>query len=342
MVQRHTPSTQVPPVHATPQPPQLLLSLSSATQVPEQRVCTPGHGATQMLLLHVCPAGQTVPHAPQLVGDTRVSISHPSAAERLQSEKPVAQVIEQAPEVQRGVDWGPATQALRHAPQLSVSALRSDSQPLVTLPSQSPRAPAHIDVQMPRMHVPAPHERPHAPQLVLVVSVFTSQPLLAMPSQSAKPGAHASMVHAPAAHPCVATLVSRHALPQAPQWSALVAVDVSQPVLGSLSQSPKPALQLAMVHALIAHADVALRRAQARPQVPQFVESARMSASQPSLAMPLQSAVPSAHAMPQRPIAQVPTPPSPAGHTLPHAPQLFGSVCVFTSQPLAAFMSQFS
>jgi hypothetical protein len=54
-------------------------------------------------------------------------------------------------------------------------------------------------------------------------------------------------------------------------------------------QSPNPALQLAMVQLPIAHPGVALASVQALVHPPQFWGSVRMSDSQPSAAMPLQS-----------------------------------------------------
>lgn len=276
------------------------------------------------------------------MGETRVSISHPSTAIMLQSAKPVLQVIEQVPEEQRGVAWGPATHGRRHAPQLAVSVLRSASQPLVVLPSQSPRPPAQVEVQTPRVHVPIPQERPQAPQFALLVSVFTSQPLAGFRSQSAKPGAHATMVQAPMEQPCSATLGSAHSLPQRPQCRGLFEVAVSQPVVESPSQSPKPLLQRSIAQAPMRHTAIALRTEQVRPQAPQFMLSARASTSQPFMGFMSQSTNPSAHSRRQVPITQTPTELVPPGHTVPQAPQFRGSVCRFTSQPFMGFMSQFA
>jgi hypothetical protein len=341
IAQRQTPSVQVDEAgQARPQPPQLLLSDVSDTQVPEHRVWAPGQGVTHMLSLHTWPVGQARPQAPQWFCEMRVSISQPSAGVVLQSAKPVLHAIEQRPEVQRDVDCGPATQGARQAPQLSVSVLRSDSQPLVTLPSQSPRPPAQVEVQRPREHMPMPQERPQTPQLVPLVSVFTSQPFMGFMSQSAKPAAQVTMVHAPAAQPCSATLGSSHALPQRPQCWGLVEVAVSQPVVESPSQSPKPALHMSIAQAPRRHAAEALRMVQVRRQAPQFMLSARASVSQPLVASPSQSTKPSAHSRRQAPITQAPTELVPEGQRIPQAPQLVASVWRFTSQPLVALMSQ--
>ena len=293
-----------------------------------------------MLSLHTWPVGQARPQAPQWFWETRVSISQPSSGAVLQSAKPVLHVIEQRPEEQRGVACGPATQGARQAPQWSVSVLRSDSQPLVTLPSQSPRPPAQVEVHTPRAHMPMPQERPQAPQLVLLVSVFTSQPFIGFMSQSAKPGSHETIAQAPAAHPFTRTFVRLHAASQRPQCCALVTVLVSQPVVGSASQSPKPVLHASIAQALMRHAAVALRIAQARPQAPQLAVSVRLSTSQPFAAIPSQSAKPGAHSMRQAPITQMPTELVPAGHAVPQAPQFIAAVWRLTSQPLVALMSQ--
>jgi len=341
IAQRHTPSVQVEEAgQARPQAPQLALSEVSDTQEPAQRLWAPGQGVTHMLSLHTWPEGQARPQAPQWFWETRVSISQPSSGVVLQSAKPVLQAIEQRPAAQRGVAWGPATQGARQAPQFSVSVLRSDSQPLATLPSQSPRPPAQVVVHTPREHMPMPQERPQVPQFAPLVSVFTSQPFMGFMSQSAKPAAHVTTVQAPAAQPCSATLSSAQALPQRPQCWALVAVLVSQPVVESPSQSPKPALHVSIAQALIRHAADALRTVQVRRQAPQFIPSERASVSQPLVASPSQSTNPSAHCSRHAPITQAPTELVPAGHRMPQAPQFIASVWRFTSQPFIAPMSQ--
>jgi len=341
IAQRQRPSVQVEPVgQALPQAPQLLLSLVSETQVPEQRVWAPGQGVTHTLLLHTWPVGQARLQPPQWLCETRVSISQPSPAIMSQSAKPALQVSEQTPEEQRGVAWGPATQGARQPPQLDTSVLRSASQPLATLPSQSPRPPPQVEVQTPRVQAPMPHERPQEPQLAPLVSVFTSQPFMGFMSQSAKPGEQAATVQAPIAQPCSATLGRAHSLPQRPQWSGLVAVAVSQPVVESPSQSPKPALHMSIAQEPIRQAAVALRTEHVRPQTPQLLLSARASTSQPLAGFMSQSTKPSAHWRRHAPITHAPTELVPAGHAIPQAPQLAGSVWRLISQPFIAAMSQ--
>ena len=70
-------------------------------------------------------------------------------------------------------------------------------------------------------------------------------------------------MHPPAAQ------IPVHARPQAPQWALLVRVSVSQPLATLPSQSPKPALQAVIAHALARQSAVALARVHARPHAPQ-------------------------------------------------------------------------
>jgi hypothetical protein len=93
---------------------------------------------------------------------------------------------------------------------------------------------------------------------VELVRVSVSQPLAGFMSQSAKPALHDPTVHTPMTHVAVA-LTSEHARPHIPQWSTLTRVSTSQPLAGFMSQSAKPALQLATVHVPAAHAAVASR-----------------------------------------------------------------------------------
>lgn len=62
--------------------------------------------------------------------------------------------------------------------------------------------------------------------------------------------------------------------------------------------------------------------------------------SQPSVAVALQSPRPASHVNPHEPSTQVRVELGLAAHTVPHPPQLSGSVPVATSQPLVAFPSQ--
>ncbi len=79
------------------------------------------------------------------------------------------------------------------------------------------------------------------------------------------------------------------AMPQAPQCITLVAVEVSQPLLGSLSQSPKLPVHMPTAQRPIAHDGAALAGAHTAPQPPQWSVLAAVS-TQP----PLQHARPAA------------------------------------------------
>ena len=82
---------------------------------------------------------------------------------------------------------------------------------------------------------------PQAPQLVTVV-IAVSQPFRALPSQLPKPALHVG-TQAPAVQ-TVEPFGFVQASPQPPQCGTDVWVLVSQPLLGRLSQLPKPELQL--------------------------------------------------------------------------------------------------
>ena len=138
------------------------------------------------------------------------------------------------------------------------------------------------------------HTAPHAPQFVALVFVFVSHPLLLFASQSLNPVAHTG-AQAPALHEVV-PFVLVHAVPQAPQLEALVAVLVSQPssAVGAAGfvQLPYPDVHVE-VHTPPEHALVAtLVAAQARPHAPQLFASVPVATSHPLLATPSQFAYP--------------------------------------------------
>jgi hypothetical protein len=183
------------------------------------------------------------------------------------------------------------------------------------------------------------HTAPHAPHALGLVPRLVSQPLPAWASQSAKPALQAATAQRPPTH-AGAPLLTEHTTPQAPQAVAVVRVSTSQPLSGLPSQSAKPALHAATAQRPAAHDAVALGRLHPRPQAPQWVALDWVSVSQPLLSWPSQS---------PRPIAQAPTPHTPARHTgvppevmhaLPHAPQWASLVRVSVSQPLPAVLSQ--
>jgi hypothetical protein len=262
-----------------------------------------------------------------------VSTSQPSEATALQSPRPAAQVMVHAPIAQPAAP-PVALHARPQPPQWATAPLVSTSQPLAAAPSQSakpalqvkPHAPAaQVGVALAR----AGHTVEQAPQLVALVARLTQRP-----PQLVSPAAHTS-VHAPMEH----TLPAGHAAGHAPQWAVSVLRFASQPFEAAPSQSPQPAAQLAMAHAPAVHAAVALARAHARPQAPQWDAAVLVFVSQPSLTSVLQLPRPAAQVMPHAPAAQLAAPPA-VLHALVHAPQRAGSVLRFTSQPLAATPSQ--
>ena len=77
---------------------------------------------------------------------------------------------------------------------------------------------------------------------------------------------------------------------QVPHADVVVVRSTSQPSAGLPLQSAKPALHAAMVQPPLLHAARALARVHAVPQLPQLVVLEPRFASQPSAALPLQSA----------------------------------------------------
>jgi hypothetical protein len=132
-------------------------------------------------------------------------------------------------------------------------------------------------------------------------------------------------------------------MPQPPQFVALVAVFTSQPFAALLSQFANPALQEPTPHTPAEHPGVPFATAaQNRPQAPQFVTLVKVFVSQPFATLPSQLAngalqEPIAHTLEMH--ARVPF--GTVGHMVLQAPQLFASLALFTSQPLAAMLSQF-
>ncbi len=124
-----------------------------------------------------------------------------------------------------------------------------------------------------------------------------------------------------------------HAVPQAPQWLLDVWRFVSQPSEYVPLQSPKLVLHEATRHAPDEHAGTPLATVQTVPHAPQFETSAPMLTSQPLAALRSQSAKPALQVKPQVPEAQVDVALARAGQTVPHEPQLFGSVAVLVHEP---------
>jgi hypothetical protein len=162
---------------------------------------------------------------------------------------------------------------------------------------------------------------------------MASQPVVVLPSRSQAVGRHATWVHTPAAQRLVAPGRAQR-LPQAPQWVSLVVRSASQPLLGSPSQSPRPALQAATAHCPLTQAAVPPATVQLRPQAPQWATAP----AQVGLAARGRVAVAVAVAAVAggrctRPSAQPTAALARAGHARSQAPQWPGAVCT-SKQPL--------
>ncbi len=274
-----------------------------------------------------------------------VAVSQPLPRLPSQSAKLSAQVRRHTPAAHAGVALA-VLHALPQRPQAPVLVLRLVSQPLAGIASQSAK-PA---LQRTMAQRPAPHDdsalgsehaAPQVPQWAEETSRSVSQPLLALPSQSPSvEGMHTCVdSQRPALHRAPAP-GNEQRVPQAPQWVALVPRLVSQPLLGSPSQSPKPSLQRARVHAPAAQPATPLATTHALPQAPQWAGAVASSTSQPLAGSPSQSAKPASQVAPQRESSQVAVACGRAGQALRHAPQWAGLAARSTSQPLAAAPSQ--
>jgi hypothetical protein len=115
---------------------------------------------------------------------------------------------------------------------------------------------------------------------------------------------------------------------------------VSQPFIALPSQLPRPALHV-NPQTDAAHVAVAPMTApHDRPHIPQLVGLERVSTSQPSDALPLQSAKPAMQVNPHAPVVHVAVALAGAMHARPHIPQFATATRVSTSQPFAGLPSQ--
>ena len=114
---------------------------------------------------------------------------------------------------------------------------------------------------------------------------------------------------------------------------------VSHPFDWLVSQLPQPALQV-MPHAPFVQLAVPLVPLQVRLQLPQSLVVVR-SVSQPLEKSPSQLPHPEAHTMLQPPLEQLAVPFTDA-HSAPQAPQLFGSLATWVSQPSLTPLTQSS
>ncbi|MBK8694091.1 MAG: hypothetical protein IPN17_17860 [Deltaproteobacteria bacterium] len=289
-----------PPGHTRPQAPQLLLSpLRLISQPLGTSPSQSRKPAAQEATVHAPAAQPAVPlitvHArpqvPQWATVVLVLVSQPLLRLPSQLPSPELQAMEHTPPLHAGVPpllgqrlpqlAGMPDTTGPPMPQLLTLLSVVVSQPLPSMPSQLPRPTPHTTIEM--RHIPAVHTGlapvgaeqrvPQAPQLEMSpIAVFTSQPLAGLPSQSAKPALQAPRMQRPAAQ-VAAALAKLQRLPQTPQFMASVEVVVSQPLVATLSQLPKPSRQLARVHALALHPATAPGRVHWLPQVRQLLGS---------------------------------------------------------------------
>jgi hypothetical protein len=126
-----------------------------------------------------------------------------------------------------------------------------------------------------------------------------------------------------------------HIRPHIPQLMVLVRVSTSQPLDGSMSQSARPVSQRSPHTPATQVAVEPAPEAQRIPQPPQCMVLVRMSTSQPSEAIMLQSAKPSSQRMGAHiPSTHIAVARGPVGHMLPHMPQWAAEAVTSTQTPL--------
>jgi hypothetical protein len=171
-----------------------------------------------------------------------------------------------------------------------------------------------------------------------------SQPSLARPLQSAWVASHVTTEQTPLLQCSTAPPLVLHAKVQPPQWVASVLRLISHPSAALWLQSAKPVVHPpgGIAHAypvlVLLQTSVALAVLHTCPQAPQLLVVV-MGVSHPLATLPSQSAKPALQVILHTDPTQVPTPPLWL-HTLPQAPQLFGSLVTLISQPFAVIKSQ--
>jgi hypothetical protein len=360
----HTPFVQVPATwhwslaaHAWPHEPQLFGSVFVFASQPlapfMSQSCSGGvqtrpphvplaHDSMPPATVHACP------QVPQLLGSAAVWSSQPSAFIMLQSPQPVVHAMAHVPLAHEAVPFA-VPHFFLHAPQLLVSVFVLTSQPLAFVMSQSAK-PAlqlieHIEAAHDAVPLAVPQALPQPPQFVALVDVFTSHPSAGFMLQSAFGSMHV-IPQTPFVHAAMPPTAVQ-ACPQAPQLLVSVPVPTSQPFVGLWSQSEKPAAQpfAGMLHGDAVpgalHTSVTWFVLHEVLQSPQWL-GVLIAVSQPSLAMPLQSACVGSvqTTLEQTPLTQLSVAPPAVLHAWPQPLQLSLSVLVLISQPFAALWSQ--
>ena len=266
-----------------------------------------------------------------------VSTSQPFDGTPSQFENPVLHVIEQAPSAQVAVELF-VEHALLQAEQFPGSESVLTSQPSFGSPLQSAQpalqlATAHAPFEQIGTAFAGAQTAPQAPQLATSRFLFASHPVSGSPSQSPRGATHVSILQTPPSH-FAAAFAKTHTFPHAPQFAESPSLSTSQPVLAVLSQSSKPAEQLAILQVPPSQLSLAFRRSQTNPQPPQLPAFVSTFVSHPFVGSPSQSAklgrqVPRAHFPPEQPGFAFGN----AGQVELQEPQCFGSVRVLDSQP---------
>jgi hypothetical protein len=235
---------------------------------------------------------------------------------------------------------------LEQPPQFVSDDEVSVSQPFDAFASQSASGRMQAFVHIPETHAavapgPATQAVPHEPQSESVSSRFVSQPFAGSPSQSAKGATHANP-HDPALHVETALAGSGHTLPHAPQCAGVESVSTSQPLAMRPSQSANGSMQLnpqlpaRQFETALAGAEHTI------PQPPQCCALVSVFCSQPFAVFASQSAKGTTQSKAQPRAAQRAVALAGSAQTIPQPPQLAVFVRTSTSQPFAAFASQFA
>ncbi|MDP9150952.1 MAG: hypothetical protein M3O36_13565 [Myxococcota bacterium] len=204
-------------LHATPQPPQLPLSVCGFTQTLPQSIGVTGlHVGTQLVPAHVnLPFAGFAGHVAQVVPPQFILPGGHGP---------------QMPPLQ----FMPVRHMWPQAPQLALSLSVSTSQPSAALWLQSAFDGLHAMVQCPLLQLAVPPVElqtwPQAPQLFVSVLVLVSQPSAGLLLQSPKPGAHGPIMHFDATHVSVTWFVL-HGLAQPLQFAGSLVISTHAALL---------------------------------------------------------------------------------------------------------------
>jgi hypothetical protein len=274
-----------------PHAPQLFVSFVRLRHTPEQSVCPAAHVSVHAPPVQTCPVGQALPQRPQWA----VSVA----------------VLVQVPLQLSGVDPAQA-----QVPEASH-----------TPPAGEAQVPDVRGVALHAVPVPAQTVVPVVAQVLVPMDVQLAPIVRQVPPQLVCPEGHAPPAHRLAAQDALPPTGAVQRLLHAPQLAVSFVVSVSQPFVGSRSQSPRPAA-LVKPQRPAEHQRVALGRiGQTVAQVPQWSGSYWRSVHAPP-----QCCCVLGHAATQRPFEHA----EPVGQAIPHAPQLAGSLWVLASQPSVA------